>query len=67
MKCQGFNNTFDPKLNDFQLIKAEHNFWKFQVDIVGFENCDPSFGSSSPEGLKMLCAGGVKKGPCYVS
>lgn len=38
-----------------------------QVEIVGFEKCAKQHGNYSADEAKMICAGGHKKGACFVS
>ena len=38
-----------------------------QVEIVGFEKCAKQLGNYSADEAKMFCAGGHKKGACFVS
>ena len=38
-----------------------------QVEIVGFEKCAEMGGNHPTDGAKMICAGGHRKGACFVS
>ena len=54
-------------MNLVPLLSKIPSHSKSQVEIVGFEKCAKQHGNNSADGAKMICAGGNRKGACFVS
>ena len=57
MSISGFH---DNKMHFYQ-------HFLYQVDIMDFKKCEERFDFDSADSEKIICAGGKKKGACFVS